>query len=889
MIGTTVAHFKITGKLGEGGMGEVYRATDTRLEREVAIKVLPETFTQDPERLARFEREAKVLASLNHPYIAGIHGLEEAEGKKYLILELIEGETLAEQIEKGPIPVDKAMSLAQQMATGMEAAHEQGIVHRDLKPANIKITPDGQVKILDFGLAKGWEPTASSASQPLLSQSPTLTAQMTGQGVILGTAAYMSPEQARGEEVDKRADIWSFGIVLFEMLSGKSVYTGRTVSDVLAGILAREPEWESIPKKIPPALTRLLRRCLAKESADRLRDVGEARILLGEILAGTADEAVDEAAVASASASGGVWRFVSVALLLAGSLLGFLYWRQLSQPKQVLRASIPAPEGTEYHLNTDYPGPVAVSPDGRKITFTAIDEDGEILLWVRDLDATAGRPLAGTEEAQYPFWSPDSRSIAFSAGGKLKRVEVSGTPPLTLCDAPVGKGGTWNEEGVIVFSPSHSNPLHRVSAAGGESTPVTEIEAESDENSHRHPHFLPDGNRFLYLARTGGTDENRIKVGSLDESEDQELMLAPTNVRYVDNHLLFVRETTLMARPFDPNKLEFNGDPFPIAENVSVDSGASLAVYSVSEGGMLAYQIGEVNQEKPLLWVDRNGLETGRLGDEAMYSGISLAPNGERAVVGVFDRQAENDDLWIYEIARGLRSRFTFAAGRDVSPIWSSDGKTIYFSSDREGDFDLYSKSAGGGEEEVLLLKKEENQFAGSVTPDGKHLIFTDFNADGSDVWVLPLRDGGEAEPLLQTEFREHHGIVSPNGRWIAYSSSESGSFQVYVTSFPKPAGKWQISQASGRQPIWRQDGREIVFRDDNDFLMAAEVEPKGDEFRVGEVKQLFQRTMPSQPGIEWSMSVDAERFLLISEVEGSEAGPIHLVLNWQEELKKRR
>jgi serine/threonine protein kinase len=890
MIGKTLSHFKVTAKIGEGGMGEVYQATDTTLDREVAIKALPEAFDSDPERLARFEREAKVLASLNHPHIAGIHGLEELDSRKFLILELVEGETIAEKIATGPVPVDKALTLAKQMAAGLEAAHEMGIVHRDFKPANIKVTPEGQVKILDFGLAKAWESPVSASGDPLLSQSPTLTAQMTGKGVILGTASYMSPEQARGDEADKRTDIWAFGCVLFEMLTGGQTYGGRTLTDVLGAIVHKEPEWENLPKDLPPKVRTLLERCLEKESQLRIRDIGEVRILLSGDLSAPIDPAPLEAVPGTPAKSAGVWKAAAVALLLSTAAASFFLWRQMSAPKQVIRSSILAPEGTSYHLNTARPGPVAVSPDGRQLAFTAIDGEGTSFLWVRDLDAASARSLTGTEGAQYPFWSPDSRRIAFSADGKLKKVEAAGSPPVALCDSAIGKGGSWNGDGVIVFAPSFNTPIHRVSAGGGESTPVTELDTEADINSHRHPRFLPDGNRFLYLARTSGAGERHIRVGSLDGSVDKQLLLTKEQAEYAAGHLLFVRDGTLMAQPFDATELEFTGDAFPLVENILTISAAASGVFSATESGLLAYQSGNLTRSHPLHWFDRSGRIEGQLGQEANYQGVNLSPDGEKAVVIVGDEESGTGDLWIFDVRRGLRSRFTFDPADDNTPEWSPDGKRIFFSSNRGGDYDIYVKEVGGGKSEQLVLDMEGSQFPGAMAQDGKYLIVTSVPLGGQpDVLALPLEKEAEPFAVLDSEFSEGGWGISPDGRWLAYDSGESGRFEVYVTAFPEPEAKWQISLEGGTEPNWRSDGEEIVFRSPAGQIMSAEISVNGNDFQVGAVSELFSPDLLGTDERRLSLTADAERLLAIGASKDQASSPLHLVVNWTEELKNRK
>ena len=603
MIGAMLAHYRVTDKLGEGGMGQVWRAEDEKLGREVALKVLPEEFATDPERMARFEREAKVLASLNHPNIATLYGLETVHaeqsaqenvsdgldgnsklktqnsklnsdsdaGTVFLAMELVEGEDLSERIKRGPVPVEEATAIALQIAEALEAAHEQGIVHRDLKPANIKLRHDGTVKVLDFGLAKAWE---ADGADPGLSLSPTITQHATAAGLILGTAAYMSPEQARGMPVDRRADIWSFGVVLWEMLTGRTLFEGHTVSDVLASVLKEAPDLEALPSGTPPYLRRLIRRSLDKDAKRRLRDIGEARVLFEDYQAdpGGLDSGSAESVLVVAPPR---WRrllpwAVAGLTAVAALVLGVGGMSKERETGSTIRFQVPPPEGGGYQLDPYRPGPVVVSPDGQSLAFTAWDADGEVRIFVRDLDEVQPRVLAETEGAQFPFWSPDSKNLGFFAGGKLRKVKASGGQPLTLCDAPYGKGGSWSPEGVILFAPSGDHPIQRVSQLGGEPVDVTLFDEVRGDDSHRHPRFLPDGKHFLYLARfRDGYDEGHAVVAASLEGDEQKVIIrSPAAAEFASGHLLFLRERTLMAQPFDPNALELSGEPFPIADTV---------------------------------------------------------------------------------------------------------------------------------------------------------------------------------------------------------------------------------------------------------------------------------------------------------------------------------
>ena len=924
MIGSTLAHFKITGKLGEGGMGEVYRAEDSKLGREVAIKVLPEMVAGDAERMARFEREAKLLASLNHPNIGAIYSIEHAEREAaspspdaseagseaespgprtqapgpsihFLVLELIEGETLSELLDRGPIGLEKSLEIAQQIAVALEAAHANGVIHRDLKPANVKMTPTGQVKVLDFGLAKAWDVEETSGSAPLISRSPTLTQGMTEAGMLLGTAAYMSPEQARGKPVDKRADIWAYGAVLLEMLTGRKAFGGETVTDMIAAVVAREPEWERLPADTPRAVNRLLRRCLEKDQEKRLRDIGDARLELEELLAHPEGLHAEPETIGAPGKASLLWKVAAAVLALVAAGLGFGLWRASQpEPQQITRAFIPAPAGADFDLGSDYPAPVALSPNGRTLVY-GVQEDGTTKrLWVRDLDDLEARPLAGTEGGLYPFWSPDSRFVGFFAQGKLKKVEVTGGPAMTLCDAPNGKGGTWNQDGVIVFAPAHTTTLQRVSAAGGEPVEVTKMDVERAEDSHRHPRFLPDGEHFLYTARVGfggGSANSRLVVGSLS-GEASELMPATSNTEYVAGHLLYVFDTTLMARPFDAERRELTGDAFPIAERVWGDQGALLGVFSASENGVLAYQTGTPREDvlSTLTWMDRSGEVISAVGSEEAYSEVNLSPDGLTAVVNISDRESGNRDLWLVDLQRQLKSRFTFDASQDWIAVWSPDGDRIAFSSERTGSSDLYVKSVSGGGEAELVFDDETLKYPASWSRDGRYLFYESWTSDGSsDIFAFDLEEGGEPIPIQATDFTERVPVISPDGRWVAYVSDESGSDQVYVTSFPEGGRKWQVSSGTSLYARWVTDD-EIFMMDPNGVVSVAQVDGSSGTFQIGPINRVGE--FPTQGGgFDFDVSRDGERLLFASLKEESgqstRMDPLTLVMGWTADLER--
>jgi serine/threonine protein kinase len=886
MIGQTLSHFKITAKLGEGGMGEVYRAEDTKLGREVALKVLPDEFAQDPERMERFAREAQMLASLNHPNIAGIYQVEQVDDVQFLVMELVEGDTLQERIARGPISVEETARIGLEMAQGIEVAHEKGIVHRDLKPANVKLTPEGQVKILDFGLAKALEGELDRG-EFMDTQSPTVAATLAG--IIIGTAPYMSPEQAAGQVADRRSDVWSYGVVLAEMLTGRRQFGGETVSHTLASVLKDEPNWEQFPKDVPLRVLDLLQRCLRKDAKQRIQAIGDARVLWEEYLADPeAFEATTEASTAHEPIP--TWKkllpwALATALAVALFVVANNQGGSTNQSQPVVRAVIPPPPDHHWLVNFQKPSFAVLSPDGLQVAFTAFAEEAiEPQLWVRPLDSPVGRSLPDTEGAALPFWSPDSSHLAFFANDKLKKIAISGGAPISLCDAPRGRGGTWNRDGIIVFSPSSREGLSRVSAAGGECVPVTQLDNEADDLSHRMPYFLPDNNQFLYLARRGTRrrNSNTVRIGSLDGSSDLDLVASTTSAIYASGRLLFSRDTTLVAQSFDPEQLEFRGEAIPLIESVLELPGTGAPFFSTSETGNLVHFSGYATRNSQLLWKDRGGTDIAKLGEPQVHGSVYLSADGMWAsseITGEDDQQ----DLWIYDIDRDLRSRFTFDPGNDVAGVWSPDGDRIVFSSDRDTSvFDLYLKDVGGTGEPDLLYASANAKYPFSWTPDGKTVLFHEVGGErGTDILALPTEGDRVPVPIIQSKFREAEPAVSPDGRWLAYSSNESGQIEVYVTTFPQAERKWQISISGGRQPTWTKNGAEIVFINASwDALVAAEVRPAGDTFEVGSIRDLFTVDLRPGAGRDWHVTPDGERFLLNMNPLFS-APVLHLVINW--------
>jgi len=866
---TQIGHYTILSAVGKGGMGEVWRARDTKLGREVAIKTLPEEFAKDADRLARFEREARMLAALNHPHIAAIHGLEQANGMQFLVLEFVEGETLADRIARGPISVDESVKLALQIAEALEAAHEKGIVHRDLKPANLKVTSAGTVKVLDFGLAKAF----AGDSDVSLSNSPTLSVAATQQGYILGTAAYMSPEQAKGRPADRRADIWAFGVVLYEMITGRPLFTGDSVSEVLAAVIKEEPKLDAIPAELRP----LLKRCLHRDPRQRLQAIGEARIMLEN------PAQVAEAARPVKAASNRIAWIVATLAIAGAAALSYVHFVEPPPNPRTVRFQVPAPREASTIFT------FRLSPDARYLAFVALGA-GRSQLWVRPVDSLEPRALPGTEGLQgggnQVFWSPDSAFIGFVADGKLKKVSVAGGPPQSLCDVPNTARATWGREGVILVAPGAASPILRVPSAGGVLVPVTK---PGPGENHFTPEFLPDGRHFLYFVLGGKTESTGIYAGSLDGMPPVRLLpdLTPP-AEYVTSavtgqggHLLFRRENTLMVQPFDPKELRRTGEIFPLAEPV--------AQFAASENGALAYVSGASAARQELVWVDRAGKQLEPAGPPGEYDFFRLAPDEKRIA---FNRAEGTNpaDIWVLDMTRGVPTRITFDSAMDNFPIWSPDGLRILWPSNRTGAFDLYVKAATGtGSDELLIQMGTANGWGTDWSRDGKFILYQKPGDKGRrDLWIAP-QSAGKAEkpfPYLQSEFDKQNGVFSPDGRWIAYVSNESGRDEVFVQAFPLTSEKVRISIGGGSDPAWRKDGTELFYLAADRNLMVVPVRASGAALEAGTPKALF--SIPgNRPLRTYAPSGDGRRFLITKPVGETSAVPVTVVLNWQADLKR--
>jgi len=886
MVGTTISHYKVLEKIGQGGMGEVYRATDTKLNRDVALKILPEQFASDSQRMGRFQREAEVLASLDHPNIGQIYGIEEASQTKALVLQLIEGPTLAEKIAQGPIPVEEALKIALQITEGMEAAHEKGIIHRDLKPANIKITPEGQVKILDFGLAKALEGETPATD---LSQSPTLTAAATQAGVILGTAAYMSPEQAKGKPVDKRADIFAFGAVLYELLTGKRAFEGETITETLGAILHKEPDWEALPGAISQRIRDLLQRCFEKDFQDRLPHIAEARFQIKKALTEpTTPLPIGRSRVEQPALRGWV---MLVGLAVAGAIIsGVAVWSVMRSRTQMQVEQAPArliiDSGPDYHIPSGgysggatgaYAETLAISRDGQYVVYVASDSD-ETQLYLRSIDEFEPRPLPGTENATDPFFSPDNQWIGFLAGTELKTVSLTGGSPVSLSSLTswnVVGGLAWGPNDMIVLSSTNSG-LWQVPASGGEAQPLTHLDTDKGETRHKDPHFLPSGDGLLFTVIS--PEGLKIWVLSLESGGRRELLdgLRP---RYVSSgHLVFQRGDALYAVPFDVDRLEVTGSASRLPTQVRTQL-LRDADFAISLTGTMAYVPAVETSGGTLVWVDRNGTELETLTDATgLYSQPRLSPDGQHLAVSI--GEGGNQDIWIYEVDRGTRIRLT-TDRQNALPVWTPDGTRITFESQTTN---LHWKPADGSGQAEPLLTGASRLASASWSPDGQTLAFVKVSpTTGRDLWVLPRE--GDPSSFLSTAANEIDPRFSPDGHWLAYVSNESGREEVYVQPFPGPGGKQPISSEGGNDPVWSPAGGELFYRRGRQMMaVPVETEPS---FRAATPRVLFEGPYYSVPGsANYDVSPDGQRFVMVRSNETTST-QINVVLNWFEELKR--
>ena len=877
--GTKLGRYEIQSPLGAGGMGEVYRAKDLQLGREVAIKILPSHLSSNPEARRRFEQEARTISALNDPNICTLHDVGHQDGADFLVMELLQGETLENRLRKGPLPLEQVCKYGSQIAYGLDKAHRKGILHRDLKPGNIMLTKSG-AKLLDFGLAKATEAAATNI---------TVSAATTDQKTIVGTFPYMSPEQVKGEDLDPRSDIFSLGAVLYEMVTGRRAFDGKSQLSVVSSILEKEPESiTTIAPMVPPDAAHLISRCLAKDPEERWQT---ARDIAGE-LQWIGERGTQASAVAPGRGTSKRWWFLSMAggvLLGAAVLAAALAWRSQNtiRKESYFLAAVPL---TLHDL--------ALAPNGHTVAaagFSASAKAGD--LWLYEVGSQQPRELADTENASFPFWSPDGKSLGFFADGKLKRLEIAGGPVQVICDAPTGRGGAWNKDGVILFTPSGhlSGGLYRVSAAGGRATRVTAPGTSHGVNSNRWPIFLPDGKHFLYLAAnlSGQTDSDALYAGSLDSTEARFITRATGNPAYAaPGYLLFSREKTLYAQKFDAGKLALSGEAVPLLRSVSYLPRIAHNDYAASNGDVLVAQPASGVSLSRLVWRDRKGEESGIAGGPDVYANVMLAPNGKAVAFDKTDQENQNTDLWTFDLQRGSLKRLTFDPAIDAEPVWSPDGKRILFASSRAGVMRLYIKNADGGEDEKLLAldaSDRADQYPTSWSPDGKHFLY-ERDTEAIRLWVAELPDL-KTWPLVKDAETTRNGEFSPDGKWIAYNSNETGKWEIYVTSFPDLHGKWQVSNNGGIQPRWRGDGKELFYLAPDGKLMATPVTTAGDHFDSGTPVPLFQasarQAIATSERVSYDVTQDGQRFLINTQMENSETKPLMVVLNWSAALEK--
>jgi Tol biopolymer transport system component/tRNA A-37 threonylcarbamoyl transferase component Bud32 len=870
-VGSSLSQYEITALLGEGGMGTVYRARDKKLKRDVAIKILPDEFARDPDRVERFQREAEALASLSHTNIAAIHDLQEAGDTTFLVLELVEGDTLDQLLKKrGPLPLPDALAKAQQMCSALEAAHDKGIVHRDLKPANVKIAPNGTLKLLDFGIASMRDPMDGSVDAHTMTRSRISTLS----GNVMGTPAYMAPEQVLGEALDSHTDIWAFGCVLYELLTGTAPFRGATIADTFAAIVGADPDWRRLPAATPTAIRALLRQCLQKDRRRRLAHIADARIWIDDTIANPAP--ASDGVVAGGGARPRRWWWAGWATAaLAAAALGVVTAYYSSQP--------PAPQ-LRVQINTPAMSDgfsLALSPDARRLVFP-VAGGGKAQLWMRALDSLNAAPLPGTDGATFPFWSPNGASVGFFADGQLKRADIVGGVPVVLVRTPLGRGATWNQNDIIVYAPSGTGPLFKIPATGGEPVAVTKVEA--GHMSHRFPQFLPDGEHFIFFA--AGSSPG-IYVGSLSGGPAKRILnTEASGVVTASGFLFFVREGALFAQRFDLTTHELRDQPVPVAEQVAVDSGAFLGGFT-AQAGVVAFRTGGAGGRRQLTWFDRTGKIVDTVGapDTAVLTGAEVSPDGRRVAVNRLLNG--NLDIWLIELTKGALSRLTFDPTLDAWPHWTPDGERIVYSSNVKGNYNLYERSASGGGSSRLLVDSDQAKIPQDVSPDGQLLIYASLDPQSAfDLWTLPLSGASTPTVFLKTPFQESDAQFSPDGRWVAYHSNESGRYEVYVQPLNEQQGRIQVSTGGGAQPRWRRDTKEIFYVSLDSRIMAASVTPaaSGNGLEFGTPGPLFAVDITGGPILlnntqHYWASRDGQRFLINVSIDPTP--PITLLYNW--------
>jgi Tol biopolymer transport system component len=882
--GSRLGPYEIVAPIGAGGMGEVYKAQDTRLERTVAVKVLPQHLSSSAESRQRFEREAKTISQLSHPHICALYDVGSEGETEYLVMEYLEGETLADRLGKGALPLEQTLRYGSEMADALDKAHRQGIVHRDLKPGNVMLTKSG-VKLLDFGLAKAMAPVTQQSG---LTSLPTVAgaANLTQAGTILGTFQYMSPEQLEGKEADARTDIFALGAVLYEMVTGRKAFSGTSQASLISAIMKEEPSPVSaLAPMTPPAFDRVVKTCLAKDPEDRWQSAHDVGNELKWIAEGSQAGVPTRVSAKRKSRERLAWALVGLLAALA-AVLAVGYVRRAPRPAPLVRASIVPPEKL-------YVTDLAVSPDGRRLAFTASKLGDRPSLWIRELDGESPRPVTGAEEASFPFWSPDSRFVAFFADGKLRKVDPSGGAVLVVCDAEVGAGGSWNQEGTIVFAPLATSPLFQVPASGGKPVPVTKLDASRHEAAHRYPYFLPDGRHFLYTATAlgGATDEtsNGIRVASLDGRQNRALVSGYSNAQFASGRLLYVREDALFAQRLDLARWEVHGDPVMTAPRVGRPSewGGYFA-FSASESSLVLEP--QFTASSRLLWFDRAGKEVASVGELSHFGNHRLSADGRRVATVDLNTAKNTLEIWVYDNAPGAGTKFVFGSAASIDPVWSPDGTRVVFASDRgKTQFvpNLWVKALDGSSEEPFL-QSEDNVEPLDWSRDGRFLAIIKVPLRGKrndELWALDAADRHHQIPVATGAPHQSGARFSPDGKWIAYASDESGGFEVYVRPFPGPGGRWKVSTAGGVEPRWRSDGKELFYASLDHKIMAVPVVVDS-TFHAGKPVTLFP-IHPSPFGNVFDVSADGQKFLVNSIPEDAGSPPLTMLLNWTGLLAK--
>ncbi len=870
--------YEIQSPLGAGGMGEVYRARDTRLDRTVAVKILPEHLSEAPEAKERFAREARAISSLSHPNICHLYDVGEQDGISYLVMEYLEGETLADRLRKGPLSLAQVLKVGAEICDGLEKAHRNGVVHRDLKPSNIMLTKSG-AKLMDFGLAKTPVPAAAAGSSDSLA---TMSRPLTVQGTIVGTYQYMSPEQVEGKEADPRSDIFSVGAVLYEMVTGKRAFEGKTTASTIAAILAADPKpISSIQPMSPPALEHVTKVCLAKDPDERLQTAHDVKVELQWIAQTISSTAVPASPIARRVYREYLAWLLVLLLLLAVVGEGVNRWVRAHQTQSAMYFNSPVP----FAAND-----VALSPDGRMVALVGYSEQtNNYVIWKYEVGGRSAVVIAGTEAASHPFWSPDGRSIGFFAGGKLKKVDAfSGNSPQVLCDAPTGRGGTWNRDGVILFAPDVFGGIYRVSSGGGPPVEVTKPDPSRSETSHRWPVFLPDGRHFLYLAAnfSGEFDKNAIVVGSLESTEKRLVVSSNSNPAYADGYLFYLRDKALMAQRFDLRSYSLSAEPYIVIDGVQYFPQIDLALFGAANNGILVAQLGKGAVRSQLMWFDRRGKGIGAVGSPGLFANPALSPDGRRVAVDQTDTDGRHIDIWIYQISNHAAARLTFGPVLNDLPVWSPDSKRVAFGSNRKLGWSLLEKNAdGSGSELEFNLRSDKTQHPRDWSRDGKYLLVW----RNGELWYVSVPEQ-EARPLFQAKWTVRNAQFSPDGKWVAYSSNESGSWEVYVAPFPSGSSKWQISRGGGEEPRWRRDGKELFYLSTDGKMTAVPVKT-GDDFEAGAPVTLFQ-THLAQPiqgpdVVSYDVTGDGQRFLINTKVDDPNAAPLAVIVNWRSQVEK--